>query len=117
MNSNITSDFSLWIEQLTSQKTLIRPPLGLITSAILFFGLIGVSNFFMAGIRFMTYKARRRVLSDILSGVALVLFSYLIYLYGVHMLAWQVVLAAEVVVCGFLVILYTIVRHLFLKSP
>lgn len=115
-NPNIIADFRLWIEQLANQKTLIRPPQTLISSAMVFFGLIGLSNFFMAGIRFVVFKAERRVLADMLSGIALVLFSYLIYLYGIHALAWQIVLAVEVVACGFLIILYTMARHLFRKG-
>ena len=112
-NANIVSDFGLWVEQLTSEKHLLRPPPELITSATLFFGLIGLSNFFVAGIRYMIDRARRRVLSDVLSGIALVSFSYLIHLYGIHALTWQMVLAVEVIACGLLVIAYSAIRYLF----
>jgi len=115
-NPNLVSDFRLWIERLTTEKTLSRPPQGLIDSATLFFGLIGLSNFFLAGIRFMANKAMRRVLADILTGVALVLLSFLIYLYGSHVLAWQMVLAIEAVACGLLIILYSLMRYIFPKK-
>jgi hypothetical protein len=111
-NPNIVSDFGLWVERLTSEKHLLRPPQGLITSATLFFGLIGLSNFLVAGIRFLIDRSRRRALTDALSGVALVSFSYLIYLYGSYALTWQMVLAVEVVVCGLLVIAYSAIRYL-----
>jgi hypothetical protein len=114
-NPNISSQFRTWTEKMSTQKTLVRPPQGLIDSAALFFGLIGVSNFFLAGLRFMADRALRRVLVDVLSGVALVLFSYLIYLYGIHDLAWQMVLAIEVIAVGLLVILYSLARYLFPK--
>jgi len=116
-NPDIVSDFSSWIEQMTEEQALKRPPLGLITSATIFFLLIGLSNFFLAGVRLMFDKVRRRVLADILSGVALVLFAYLIHLYGGYALAWQMVLAIEVVVCGLLVVLYSTMRYVFLKEP
>ena len=112
-NPNLISDFRFWIEQLTTQKTLLRPLPGLITSAAVFFGLVGASDFFMAGVRFMADKPKRRVLRDVLTGVALVLFSYLIYLYGERALAWQMVLASEVVACGLLVIVYSVMCYLF----
>jgi len=66
----------------TDEQHLIRPPEGLVSSAILFFTLIGLSNFFEAGIKLWITKVMRQVLADILSGVALVLFAYLIHLYG-----------------------------------
>ena len=79
-NPNLVSDFSSWIEQMTDEQHLIRPSEGLVSSAILFFGLIGLSDFFKAGIRLWIAKVMRQVLADILSGVALVLFAYLIHL-------------------------------------
>ena len=115
-NPEIISDFRLWIEQMAAQGALSRPPETLINSGSLFFGLIGVSNFFTAGLRLLVDRARRGVFSDILSGVALVLFAYLIHLYGAYALTWQMVLATEVVAVGLLVILYSIVRYLFPKK-
>jgi hypothetical protein len=114
-NPNIASQFRTWTEQMSTQKTLLRPPQELIDSAALFFGLIAASNFFLAGLRFVADKALRRVLISVLSGVALALFSYLIYLYGRHELAWQTVFAIEVIAVGLLVILYSLARYLFPK--
>jgi hypothetical protein len=115
-NPNLISDFSSWIERMTTQETLLRPTQGLIDSAALFFALIGISDFFLASVRFMARQRLRRVLSNILSGVALVSFSYFIYLYGRHALTWQMTLAAEAVVCGLLIILYSVLRYLFPKK-
>jgi len=114
-NPNLVSDFSSWIEQVTDEQHLIRPSEGLVSSAILFFTLIGLSNFFEAGLKLWIVKAGRRVLADILSGVALVLFAYLIHLYGSYALTWQIVIAIEAIVVGLLVVLYSIARYVFLK--
>ena len=113
INRNIFSIFRLWIVQLTNQRAWIRPPKGLINSATLFFSLIGVSNFFIAGIRFIVDKGMRQTLTDILSGIALVFFAYLINLYGSYMLRLRMVLGIETVVCGLLVISYVIVQYVF----
>jgi len=114
-NPNLVSDFSSWIEQMTGEQHLIRPPEGLVSSAILFFTLIGLSNFFEAGIKLWITKIMRQVLADILSGVALVLFAYLIHLYGSYALTWQMVIAIEAIAIGLLVVLYSIARYVFLK--
>lgn len=114
-NPNLVSDFSSWIEQMTGEQHLIRPPEGLVSSAILFFTLIGLSNFFEAGIKLWITKIMRQVLADILSGVALVLFAYLIHLYGSYALTWQMVIAIEAIAVGLLVVLYSIARYVFLK--
>ncbi len=114
-NPNLISDFRLWIEQMTTMQNLVRPPKGLIVSAIIFFGLIGLSDFFKAGIRFWIAQSRRQVLADILSGTALALFAYLVYLYGGYTLGWQMVLAIEAVAVGLLLILYSIIRSVLLK--
>jgi uncharacterized BrkB/YihY/UPF0761 family membrane protein len=114
-NPNLVSDFSSWIEQMTDEQHLIRPPEGFINSAILFFGLIGLFDFFKAGVRLWIVEPRRQALGDILSGVALILFAYLIHLYGGYVLTWQMVLATEAIVVGLLVVLYSIVRYVFSK--
>jgi len=113
-NPNLVSDFRLWIEQLINEKVLLRPPKNLITSAVLFFGLMGSSNFFIGSIRLSSNKNWRKFISDIITGVALIFFAYLIYLYGVYSLTWQMVFAIEAIVCGILVIIYSIVRLQFL---
>jgi len=115
-NPNLISDFRLWIETMTTQKTLLRPTQGFIDSAVLFFALIGISDFFLAGVRFLAHQRLRRVLTEILSGVALALFSYFIYLYGTRAFAWQMVLAAEAVTVGLLAILYSVLHYLFPKK-
>ncbi len=114
-NPNMISDIRSWAEQMANQKDLVRPPEGLIVSGVLFFGLLGVSDFLKAGIRFWVDKSRRRVLAEICSGIALVFFAYLISLYGNNMLAWHMVFAAEAVAVGLLIIVYSIARYGFLK--
>ena len=116
LNTGIFSDFGSWFEQMAAQKDFVRPPDDLISSAALFFGLIGASNFVMAGIRLAAGQAKRRALSDTLSGVALVLFAYLVNLYGTRSIEWQRVFAVEAVAVGLLIVLYTLVRYALLKS-
>jgi len=60
----------------------------------------------------MVLKNRWRALRTAFSGVALITFSYFIYLYGQHTLAWQATLAFEFVVIGLLVMVYALARYL-----
>jgi uncharacterized membrane protein len=115
-NPGIFSDFGFWIEQMTNEGTIVRPSTSLITSAMLFFGMIGVSNFVMAATRAFIDKAKRRMISDILSGVALVLFAYLISLYNTYSLTWQMVLGIEVVAIGLLIVSYSILRNMLPRT-
>ena len=117
VNPSLFSDLTSWIEQMTDTRHLIRPNEGVISSAILFFILIGLSNFFEAGIKLWAavVHVRRRVFTDILSGVGLLLLAYLISLYGSHALTWQMVIGIEVIAVGLLVVLYSIVKNIFLK--
>jgi hypothetical protein len=115
LNTNVFSDFASWIEQIANKGALIRPPISLTTSAMLFFGIIGALNFVTATIRAFIDKVKRRILSDILSGIALVLFAYLIHLYSIFSLTWQIVLGTEIVVIGLLIITYSIFRSILSK--
>jgi hypothetical protein len=92
---------------------LVRPSPDLINSATYFFGIIGVFNFAMAGIRLASNDIKRRVLSDAFSGIALILFAYLINLYGGYFITWEMVLGLEAIACGLLVTVYSIVRYSF----
>ncbi len=116
-NPNIISDFGSWIENMADRQDLLRPPEGLLVSGTLFFGLIGAFNFFQGGIRFLTRASKRQALVDVLTGIAWVLFAYLIHLYSIYRLEWQLVLAFEVVAVGLLVILYSVIRQLYLTRP
>jgi len=107
---NIFSDFSSWVEQMANQKGYVRPPEGLITGAMIFFGLVGLSDLFKAGFRLQIVMSKRKALRNAFSGIALILLAYLIYLYSELLIRGQTVLAIEVVAVGFLVILYSMIR-------
>jgi hypothetical protein len=116
LNPNVVDNFRSWIEEMSTTQKLVRPSDPLIFSAALFFGLIGVFDFAMAGIRLAANDYKRRVLADTLSGIALVLFAYLIQLYGGHHLSWLMVLGTEAIACGLLIVVYSIARYSFKRA-
>jgi hypothetical protein len=113
-NPSIFSQLNSWANQMSKAQSLLRPPREVINSAVLFFVLVGLSDFFVSGIRFMTHRRKRRAVRNVFSGVALITFSYLVYLYGQRTLVWQIVLALEILVIGLLVIIYGLTRHLLI---
>jgi hypothetical protein len=116
LNPNVIDDFRLWIMQISTGRMLVRPPEGLIFSAAIFFGLVSVFDFIMAGIRLAINDAKRRILADFLTGIALILFAYLIDLYGRHHLSWLGVLGTEAIACGLLIVVYSIVLYSFKRA-
>jgi len=112
VNPSIFSQLNSWGNKMSQLQMLQRPPQEIINSAMLFFVLVGLSDFFVSGLRYVVYKRKRRALGTAFSGVALIAFSYLIYLYGQHKLGWQLTLAYEIVVIGLLVIVYAVASHL-----
>lgn len=113
---NTVFDFSLWVEHMATEKSLARPPDGLIAATALFFGLIALSGFFQALVGPWLNRSKRQILGNALSGIALVLFAYLIHLYGKYLLAWHAVLAFEAIAVGLLVIFYSTILHVFQKQ-
>ena len=116
MNPGVFSDFGAWVGSMVSQESFVRPPEGLLTGAMWFFGIMGVSDFATAGFKLAVGKGWRRVLSDALAGVALILFAYLINLYSNQSITWQTVFAIEAVAVGLLVVLYSLVRYALLRE-
>jgi len=113
MNTEIVFQVTSWFSLMVEQQVPVRPPTTLINSGALFFGLLGLSNFLTAGIRVAFDKVWRRILPDALAGVGLLAFAYLISRYAAYSIPWTTVFAAEAIVFGALVILYTMLRNVF----
>jgi len=113
VNPNILSEFVSWVELMGDHGVGIRPPATLITSAALFFGLIGLSNLLTAAIRVAIDKVWGRILPDVLAGAGFLVFAYVVNLYSQQVISWTNILAIMAIVLGALVILYTVMRNLY----
>ncbi len=82
----------------------------------MFFALVGASNFVQSVVRFRLAKFSRRVLTDIFSGTALLVFAYLIALWSSHVITFLSVLVIEVAICGALLIAYGVILFVFFKE-
>jgi hypothetical protein len=113
LNPRILSEFISWVESMADFGFFIRPPTILTNSAMVFFALLGGSNFLVAAIRVYMDKVPMRILQDVLAGIALFVFSYLISLYGDQSIAWTTVLALEAILIGVLVIAFAFLKNQF----
>jgi len=113
MNTGVHTDFLSWVRSMADSEAFVMPPRILINSAMLFFGLIGLSNFLTAAIRFLVDKDRGRITTDVLSGVGLLAFAYLINLWSSGAVTWTMVLAYEAILVGALIILGSVLRQMF----
>lgn len=106
VNPGLGADLRIWADRAARDGPFIRPPDGVITSAILFFFLMGISSFATAALRFAARRHRFRALSDSLGGVGLVILAFLLSLYADRRISGQLVLATWVAVLGLLLLIY-----------
>ena len=104
LNSGVFSEFINWVQGMGDAGAYIKPPGSMMNSVVTFFGLIGASNFLTAIIRLQIDRTPTRIISDVFSGIALLVFAYLINLHFSGVMTWMVALAYEAIVVGILVI-------------
>ena len=112
-NPSIPAELVDWVTLMADLSEPIRPQASLISSATLFFALVGLSNLFTAVVRVMMDKVWRRILSDLLAGVGTLAFAYLISLYAKEAITFANVIAIEAIVFGISVVLYAVLRDMF----
>lgn len=112
-NPSVPAELIDWVRLMADLSAPIRPQASLISSATLFFGLVGFSNLFTAVVRVLMDKVWRRILPDLLAGAGFFAFAYLISLYAKEAITFTNVIAVEAVVFGISVVLYAVLRDMF----
>src|SRR6266705_3688894 len=95
LNGNLLPEIRRWGDQVLAGRGAFRPPEGGIVSAGLFWGLLGVSNFGIAFLRWFFTRSRIRTLGALLGGIAMVMFSYFLYRYSLRDMSGSFVVALE----------------------
>ena len=113
LNSGVFSQFISWVQGIGDAGAYIKPPGSMMKSIVTFFGLIGASNFLTAIIRLQIDRTPRRIISDVLSGIALLVFAYLINLHFSGAMTWMIALAYEAIVVGILVIVGALLTKVY----
>ncbi|MEM3382765.1 MAG: zinc ribbon domain-containing protein [Nitrososphaerales archaeon] len=113
-NTWILSEFQAFFESL-GEGVFVPPSSQLRYIFALFLGLIGLSDFVMAGIRVFLRQSWRRPLKDVLSGFGAILIAYLVYLNSQRLMTWQMVVVLSIITIGILVIIYGIILSYFMR--
>ncbi len=106
LNGNLLTELRRWWDQILAGRAAFRPPEGLIVSAGLFWGLLGVSNFGIGFLRWFFTRSRIRTLGALLGGIAMVTFSYFLYRYSVRDMSGSLVVSLEAAVIAVLLFVY-----------
>jgi len=106
LNGNLLTELRRWWDQVLAGRGAFRPPEGVIVSSGLFWGLLGVSNFGIAFLRWFFTRSRVRTLGALLGGIAMVMFSYFLYRYSVRDMSGGLVVALEAGVIAVLLFIY-----------
>jgi len=112
-NPSVPAELVDWVTLMADLSAPIRPPSSLLSSATLFFGLIGLSNLFTAVVRVLMDKVWRRILPDLLAGAGFLALAYLASLYAKEAITFTNVIAVEAIVLGISVVLYAALRDMF----
>ena len=106
MNQNLVTDLRVWWDQLVAGQILVRPPEGVITSGVVFWGLIGVTKIILAPARWVVRRTKIHTLGAVLGGIGTIAFAYLLTRYAARdFTGWQVA-GYEAGVIAFLLVMY-----------
>jgi len=116
-NPGLFTDFETWVKSFTPTGGVPRPPDSMILSAITFFIVAGIFDFITAGIRYALKARPRKVLSDVMTGIAWIVLAGFTSLYLGRSISGPVVVASELVVIGVMIIVYLLATRRPLPSP
>lgn len=106
LNSNLLNDFRLWWDRIQGNRLFTRPPDGILASGILFFALLGLSNFLTSGLRWLLDRNRFGALARVLAGGGFLVLALLFFEYEARFVSGQLVLSIWTAVLGTLLIIY-----------
>jgi hypothetical protein len=116
LNTKLLNDFRTWWDLINQDGLFVRPPPGIISSGILFFGLLGLSNFLTSGLRWILDRNRFGALARVLAGVGFVALALLIWRYSTQAMTGSFVASLWTAVLGALLVIYIAVGLYWVRS-
>lgn len=120
LNTNLLTDLRLWWEAITAEGVpdglFLRPPEGIVQSGVYFFGLLGLSNFLTAGLRWVLDRSRFGALARAFAGVGFVALAVMTFQYSRHLLTGTQVLSIWTAVLGTLLVVYIATGLYWIRS-
>ncbi len=106
LNQDLLTQLRNWGDQILKGRLLFRPPEGVLTSAAVFWSLIGVANFIIAGLRWWIRRSKIQTLGSTLTGIGSVSLGYLLYRYSLRDLSGSQVVSFEAAIIAILLFVY-----------
>ena len=106
LNQNLLSEIRRYWDQILAGRIAFRPPEGLIISAAWFWGLLGISSFGIAFLRWTFARSRIRTFGAFLDGIGMVAFAFFLYRYSLRTLSGSLVISLEAAVLAALLFIY-----------
>ena len=116
LNTNLLNDFRAWWDLVVPGSLFVRPPEGIIGSGIVFFGLLGFSNFLTSGLRWVLDRSRFGALARVLAGTGFLSLGVLIWRYSLRTIAGSLVVSIWTAVLGALLVAYIAVGLYWVRS-
>jgi len=106
LNQNLLTEIRRWWDQILAGGTAFRPPEGLIISAAWFWGLLGISSFGIAFLRWAFTRSRIRTFGAFLAGIGMIAFAFFLNRYSLRALSGSLVISLEAAVLAALLFIY-----------
>jgi hypothetical protein len=110
LNTDLLNDLRAWYDQLSQGglpgALFVRPPPGIVTSGMFFFGLLGLSNFLTAGLRWILDRSRFGALARLFAGVGFLALAVLTWRYSLFAVTGPQVISIWTAVLGTLLVIY-----------
>jgi hypothetical protein len=110
LNTNFFNDLGNWWDLMRIDGLpgglFVRPPPGVITSGMFFFGLLGLSNLLTAGLRWIVDRSRFGALARVFAGIGFLSLAALIWRFSANALNGGLVISIWTAILGILLVLY-----------
>lgn len=109
----IPSEIVNLFETLSRPPHVFRPSPYLSEAAAIFFTMIGILNFAMAGMRLAARWPWQKSLNDASWGIALVFLGYLHWLYSDDIISWWLIWPTFLIVAGIIIAVNGLIRYYY----
>jgi len=116
VNTNLLADLRLWWDRILPNGIFVRPPEGIIRSGIVFFLLLGLSNFLTSGLRWVLDLNRFGALARILAGIGFLSLALLTWRYSLVAITGSQVISTWTAVLGTLLVIYIAIGLYWIRT-
>ncbi len=103
---DLLNEIRRWWDQILAGRIAFRPPEGLIISAAWFWGLLGISSFGIAFLRWTFTRSRIRTFGAFLAGIGMIAFAFFLNRYSQRTLSGSLVISLEAALLALLLFIY-----------